>query len=32
MLFIIARAEVPDLMSQMRLMLEFTSEEIQDSS
>lgn len=32
MLFIIARAEVPDLMSQMRLILEFTSEEIQDSS
>ena len=32
MLFIIARAEVPDLMSQLRLMTEFTSDEIQDSS
>jgi len=32
MLFIIARAEVPDLMSQLRLLTEFTSEEIQDAS
>jgi hypothetical protein len=28
MLFIIARAEVPDLMSQLRLLTEFTSEDI----
>ena len=32
MLFIIARAEVPDMISQLRLMTEFTSEDIQDSS
>lgn len=32
MLFIISRAEVPDLMSQLRLMTEFTSDEVQDSS
>ena len=28
MLFIIARAEIPDLMSQWRLITEFTSEDI----
>ena len=32
MLFIIARAEIPDLMSQMKLMTEFLSEDIQDST
>ena len=31
MLFIIARAEIADLMSQLRLMTEFTSEDIQDA-
>lgn len=28
MLFIIARAEIPDLLSQLRLITEFTSEDI----
>ena len=28
MLFIIARAEIPDLMSQLKLMTEFISEDI----
>jgi hypothetical protein len=32
MLFIIARAEIPDLMSQLRLMTEFISEDIQQST
>jgi hypothetical protein len=32
MLFIIARAEIPDLMSQLRLMTEFISEDIQEAS
>ncbi len=32
MLFIIARAEIPDLMSQLRLMTEFISMDIQEST
>jgi hypothetical protein len=32
MLFIIAKSEIPDLMSQLRLMTEFISDDIQDAS